>query len=228
MKVNPFKKVGVTMKLQQAPLLRLYRLSIDPQDRTEFVQAGAHNLLTSIAQEPGTLAMGATHQDVFGATNYIFELYRDDEHYQVHAQSPQFRQYQQVAQRVVHDKMVLELTPQVLRSQATALRVSGSNDLVVRGLFLTAKPGQTVTIRQRVRERVDRLAFSEPDTLAVYAATVATDEAQWVILEVYRNAHAIVSGDHDLAHTLADVVTQQFSRHLAPDGLVTQGSLSFE
>lgn len=172
--------------------------------------------------------MGATHQDVFGATNYIFELYRDEAHYQVHAQSPQFQQYQQVARRIVQDKMRLELTPQVLRSQAEALRISGPNDLVVRGLFLTAKPGQTATIRQRVTERVERLAFNEPDTLAVYAATVATDQTQWVILEVYRNVHVIATGDHDLTHTLADVVSQQFSRHLAPDVLVTQGSLTFE
>lgn len=59
------------------PLFRLFNLKITAKEREAFAKVGERNLLTSIENEPGTLAMYTSHVDPAGLDNRVIEIYRD-------------------------------------------------------------------------------------------------------------------------------------------------------
>lgn len=105
------------MKLDEAPIFSMYRLTISTENRKRFLDVGQDNLLTSIKNEPGTLAMYSTHLASNTGTNFVFELYRDEVQYQIHANSPQFKRYGAVAKDILLETEKTILTPQYLYNE---------------------------------------------------------------------------------------------------------------
>lgn len=99
------------MNLQQAPIFRMYKLVINPDDRQAFLDEGANNFQTSFKNEANTLMMLSSHLDTAGTINFVFEMYKDNASYQIHANSPQFKRYGQLAQKIVKEKSLQELEP---------------------------------------------------------------------------------------------------------------------
>ncbi|WP_334332877.1 hypothetical protein [Companilactobacillus sp. HBUAS59544] len=99
------------MNLKQAPIFRMYKLVIDSNNRQAFLDEGENNFQTSFETEANTLMMLSAHLDTVGTTNFVFEIYKDNTSYQIHANSPQFKQYGQLAQKIVKDKSLQELEP---------------------------------------------------------------------------------------------------------------------
>jgi len=210
-----------------APIFRFYRLGIATADRLRFAAEGRHNLLTSIENEPRTLAMAATHADAAGTDNYVFEVYRDAAAYQVHARSPQFKRYGALAATTITSREGHDLTPQVLRSRADSLRLSDTDGAVGRYLDVTVKPGMTDQVKTVLTSQVETALATEPGLLLSYAATRMDEEQRWVILEVFRDAMAL---QHHLTsnHTaLTGLLYKQVDHQLTPDTLVTQGRLTY-
>jgi len=202
------------MKLTEVPILRMYHLTIDGSQRDGFLAAGVHNLLTSHKEEPGTLAMYATHLDASGIDNFVVELYQNNDQYQVHANSPQFNAYGQVAQKVVTDKSMQELHPQFLKTNDEDLVVSEQNDyyLKLTNFSLNA---------DRIEQFKNDLKNYRPESTA-YLATIDASETEWLSLELVKND----------SESILDKKIQRFTdksdvKLLKVDSLVSQANVEF-
>lgn len=204
------------MELQVKPILRMYELTIDQKNRDSFVKEGTHNLLTSHANESGTLAMYATHLDQAGTKNFVFELYQNLEQYQIHANSPQFKQYGQLAQKVLTGHTMQELQPQFLTTNSTDLAISGENDYVIRMTKLTLPETKVKTFKEDLK----KLNLS---AAAVYAATIGENDLNWIILEVTR-PNELSAALSELIKSESEISTEQL---LKVDTMVSQANLKF-
>lgn len=197
------------MKLINAPIMRIFHLNINEQDRTTFVNEGKHNMMKSIKNEPGTLFMLAAHDDDLGESNYVIECYQDEEHYQIHANSPQFKHYGQVAKKIITGTEMIKLKPELVKTSTTIFRVFEDQDL-----------NATLTkIKVSKETNFDKLTNSKTEIILVGQDKKNTGEG-WV-LELSPSSEA----ELNLAADKAEILDQI---KLKVDILVDQGSLSYE
>ncbi|WP_203642025.1 putative quinol monooxygenase [Levilactobacillus andaensis] len=218
---------------QSGPLFRLFKLKIAADQRADFLAAGRQNLLTSIVDEPGTLAMYATHADEAGTENRVVEVYRDAPSYDVHAHSPQFAAFRTVAKQAVVQQEVVSLTPVLLLEQPQPLQVSTNVNQVVRLLEVTVKSGQAAAYRQVLLRTMQDVLATEPGTLTLKIGYVTSAPQKWVIFAVFQDVAAEQKHSQSAAFKQyqADsqpLVSQVTSTRLFSDTLVQQGGLVFK
>ncbi|WP_053085039.1 putative quinol monooxygenase [Companilactobacillus heilongjiangensis] len=202
------------MKLTEAPILRMYHLTINGAKRAEFLTAGVHNLLTSHEEEPGTLAMYATHLDDAGIDNFVVELYQNNAQYEIHANSPQFKAYGQVAQKVVTDKSMQELHPQFLRTNDGDLVVSEQNDYYLKLTNFSISADMVVKFK-------DELKNYHPES-TVYLATIDSSEIEWLSLELVKDG-----SESKLDQSIKQFSNKSDIKLLKVDALVSQAKVEF-
>jgi len=216
------------MELTKKIIFRMYKLMIDRTDRKTFANEGTHNMLTSIQNELGTLMMLATHEGGAGTTNYIFELYQDLDNYKIHADSPQFKQYGQVAQKVLKGREVNELNLQFLDTKDVPLRVSGENNYAVHLTEITIAKRSVKKFKEELKKSIVDSIANEAGTLACYAATTDNSQTKWVILSVYKDVLAQNEHAEKSNPQLADLIIDQNKHQLHVDTMVSQGELKFD
>ena len=131
----------------------------------EFNQVGENNLLTSHKVEPGTLAMYSTHVPDDPATCYVFEVYADEDAYNVHAASPQFGEFVKLAGKALTGRSVYQLVPRLMIEKPEELCVTGETAIEPHLVYVDIKPGTENDGRLRlhvafvVQERADLSDF---------------------------------------------------------------------
>ncbi|CAJ1227366.1 putative quinol monooxygenase [Lactiplantibacillus xiangfangensis] len=207
--------------ISKPPIFRHYQLTIEARDRAAFVAGGTANLLTSLRTEPGTLAMFATHADSAGTRNEVFELYQDEVSYQIHAQSPQFKRYGQLAQQVVRKHQMAELKPQVLVSTADGFEVSGETTNQLLLTEFTAGAQWLMALKADWNQLHN-------GSLIQYAATLPATPTSWVLLSIYPNATVLSAGQNKLQSWLAaEAITTVRQRVLAIDTMISQPNVQY-
>ena len=214
-----------------ALVTRLFKLQRDVSQSERFDSVGQTNLLTSIDTEPGTLAMYATHLPNDPATCYVFEVYADEEAYQVHAASPQFKDYVAMAGEVLTDRAVYQLVPELLLEKPDGLRATTAADAAPRCCFVQILPNKLEDFREAVFANMRASVATEPGVLYLYAASIADDPLRWVFWEGYASEEAYESHrqtEHFKAYLAAteDCLSQKELIELAADTLVSKGSLN--
>lgn len=196
------------MKLINAPIIRIFHLIINEQDRTTFVNEGKHNMMTSIENEPGTLFMLAAHDDNLGESNYVIECYQDEEYYQIHANSPQFKHYGKVAKKVITGTKMINLQPEVIKTIDIPFRIVGKQDLIAK---LT---------KIKINEDIDfEKLISDEDQIVPAEKDQRNFNEGW-ILEI--------SPRPEIESNITNKVDILDQIRLTIDILVDQGSLSYE
>lgn len=216
--------------IKQAPLFRLFKLHIKAEQRANFVAVGQQNLLTSIKQESGTLAMYTGHLDDAGVENRVLEVYRDQASYEIHANSAQFQAFKTVAGQAVVAQSVLALTPILLLEQGQGLRAVQPTTNVAYLTEMTAVSDQQLALEKLVSAEMTQAMATEPGLVVTYFGQVADEPQQFVRFEVYTSASAYrQSHQHSkLSEASQAMVSQQQTTEIKPDVFVTQGQLSFE
>lgn len=196
------------MKLINAPIMRLFHININAQDRTDFVNEGKHNMMKSIENEPGTLFMLAAHDDDLGESNYVIECYQDEEHYQIHANSPQFKHYGQVAKKIITGTKMINLQPEVIKTIDILFRIVDKQDLIAK---LT---------KIKINEDIDFEKLINDEDQIVLAGKDQRNFNEGWILEV--------SPRSEIESNITNKVDILDQIRLTIDILVDQGSLSYE
>lgn len=212
------------------PITRLFKLERDISQRERFDSEGRNNLLTSIDTEPGTLAMYATHLPEDPTTCYVFEVYADDDAYQVHAASPQFQGYVAMASAALTGREVYQLVPELLLEKPDGLRVTQSADLSPHCCFVQILPDKLDTFRDAVFANMRASVAGEKGVLYLYAASFADDPLRWVFWEGYASEEAYEAHretEHFKAYiaATAECLSEKELIQLAADTAVSQGSL---
>lgn len=170
-------------------IFRRYQLQIDSSDCDRFVAEGVHNMTTSLAVEPGTLAMYATHLDVAGTNNFIFELYQNQAEYEVHANSSQFKQYGQLAQSVVQHKAVDDLRLEYASRSREKINVSGPNSKQMLMLDFKVAPDLRAHFTSALH---DQCRVVRDQVQICCAATFADNPNHWLLMLVFNDHQQLV------------------------------------
>ncbi len=165
--------------------------------------------------------MLATHADAAGTDNFIFEVYRDAAAYDVHAKSPQFKRYGQVAQQVLTQRAMTELNPKLLISPKRELRLT--DDPAPTAVLLQAPMiGDPTTWMAR-----QPLGLTDGAMLRYVATT--TDQAQRVvILSLYPDRRAAQKALTAWQGRLNMNTTNFAVRLLTVDTMVCHADVNFE
>lgn len=196
----------------------MFNLGINSADRAEFLRVGRHNLLTSIKNEPQTLTMYSTHADHEDNDNYIFEVYHNDAAYQIHANSPQFRAYAEMAKRVIKRRSITPLTPQLLVEQPTSFTLTQTDPAVVKLHELTLngqQADQLITQLNQVRKQ-------NPQLLAILAGKVTSHPTHWIVVLTYQDQ----SATKQQAKLFTSLPDKEIT--LQPDLIVSHGGLNYQ
>ncbi|MCH5465496.1 antibiotic biosynthesis monooxygenase family protein [Levilactobacillus tujiorum] len=218
------------MTMTALPLFRLFNLTITATQRSAFVAAGQHNLVTSIQNEPGTLAMYALHVASSGLENRVIEVYRDTASYERHANSPQFKEFRAVAQTAVTQQSMMTLTPVVLKAHQP-LRMRASTEQFVQLTEIMLKPGQAAAYQQLVTAPGSAATTDQAGRLVVAIGQASDDPQKWLTFEVYQDklayqrAQQTPASRHDWVASQTLIQTEQ-TAVLQPDTLVNQKNLT--
>ena len=211
-------------------ITRLFRLERDMAKEDVYNEVGAHNLTTSIKVEPGTLAMYATHVPDDPKTCYVFEIYADDEAYNVHVASEHFQAFAKMAGEVLTGRAVYQLVPQLLVGKSEPLFVNEPNAIEPHLVYVDVKPGGEEAFLAAITANMRTAVEVEPGVLVMYAATLADNPQRWVFWEVYASADAYAA--HREAQHFKDYIAATESlvagkefHVLTADTLVSKGSL---
>lgn len=215
------------------PITRLFRLVCDEGQCDRFASVGEHNLLTSIDVEPGTLSMSASHLDSDPSVNYVFEIYRDEAAYEVHAASGQFLAFADFARTGLTDRAVYTCSPELLLEKEGGLKVTQDETICVRMARLVVPQEHGAAFREAVFANMRASVGEEEGVLSMYAVTLADDASVWYFWEVYASEEAYAAHretDHFKAYiaATAELTTTRELTPLVADTLVNQGGLDWQ
>ena len=210
-------------------ITRLFKLGRKLDNADEFDRVGESNLVTSIESEPGTLAMYSTHLPDDRAMCYVFEVYADDDAYQVHASSAQFKAYVAMAADTLTSREVCQVQPELMLEKPEGLKVCDGN-AAPRCCFVQIKPEKLEQFREAVFANMRTSVAEEPGVLYLYACSFADDPLRWVFWEGYASEEAYESHretEHFKAYidATADCLSEKELVQLSADCLVSKGSL---
>lgn len=211
-------------------ITRLFKLVRNMDYEQQFNEVGYNNLTTSIKVEPGTLAMYSTHVPDDLATCYVFEVYADDDAYNVHVASDHFQAFAKMAGQVLVDRAVYQLVPRLMVEKDEPLMVEVPNEMEPHLVYVDVKPGGEEAFLAAITANMRTAVEVEPGVLVMYATTLADNPNRWVFWEVYANAEAYAAhreAQHfkDYLAATEDLVAGKEFHVLAADTLVSKGSL---
>lgn len=210
-------------------ITRLFELKIDFKDKELFNSTGTYNLMTSIEKEEGTMAMYSTHIPEQPDTYIVFEIYKDDDAYEVHASSEQFGKYRDMAAKVLTGRKVFATTPELL-IESGSLKIDGANNLNVRLASVGVLKEKDEDFREAVFTNMKTSIEKEEGVLMMYAMTLQEDPTQWRFFEVYASEEAYQTHrdtDHFKTYIskTADCIYEKTLQVLSGDTLVSHGYL---
>lgn len=211
-------------------ITRLFKLERNMAMEAQYNEVGNNNLTTSIKVEPGTLAMYGTHVPDDPKTCYVFEVYADDEAYNVHVASDHFQAFAKMASEVLTGRAVYQLVPQLLVEKPEPLFVTGENVVEPHLVYVDVKSGGEEDFLAAITANMRTSVEVEPGVLVMYAATLADQPSRWVFWEVYASAEAYAAHREtqhfkDYIAATESIVEGKEFHVLTADTLVSQGSL---
>jgi quinol monooxygenase YgiN len=109
--------LGAKPSLPPNPVVRTADLEIDPAQLDAYKAAVSEEIEASIRVEPGVGAIYAVAlKDVPHHIRFI-EIYADENAYLRHRETPHFRKYLEVTQRMITGRKLVEATPLVIATQ---------------------------------------------------------------------------------------------------------------
>ncbi len=112
-------------KPDDAPLVRIAELEIDPAQADAYRTYLTEEIETSVRVEPGVLSLSAVA--IKGQPNRIriMEVYADERAYQAHLRTPHFLKYKTGTAGMVQSLILIETDPIMLRAKGNALDAGG-------------------------------------------------------------------------------------------------------
>lgn len=222
---------AATLSAHSAPLVRYFELTTEPSQQAEFDAVGVHNLSTSIETENGTLAMYALKHSEQPNLNYVFEIYQDEAAYQTHAQSPQFKQFVELAKTAVMGRKVMETEPQFLAEKTEPIRLT-QHQLKVNFAEVQVKPEWNDQFKAIVLDEMQQSLAKEQGVLAMYAVTLKDQPNEWRFFEIYadENAYSAHRASEHFQHYLsatAEMVSEKKLISLQGGTLMNKGGMQF-
>ena len=106
-------KSGKTAKVTAESIVRLSRITVDPERLAEYLVFATECGRRSMAEEPGVLMMYSMQDKAHPEQITILEIYADSAAYERHIKTPHFQKYKQGTLAMVRKLELLDQTPLV-------------------------------------------------------------------------------------------------------------------
>ena len=221
---------AISLSAQAVPVFNIFELGIQPRQTAAYDEVGKNNITASVRGEKGTLAMYSAKRQDNPETAYMFEIYVDNEAYQAHIQSPQYKNFLQKSPAILTDhKRKISVEPQFLLDKRVNQTPNTINNLVI----VDVKPEHAQAFKDIVMSEMAQSLQAESGVLTIYAATEQNNPNRWYFYEIYASGSAYQSHCQTphfqdyLKHT-ADMTTNRESIAITPAFLMNKGGLRFE
>ena len=219
------------MNIKNTPIMNFYHLTINPDERDNFLKAGKENMLTSIQQEDGVYFMSSASEGK--DSNYIFEIYKDEESYQNHINSKQFKDYQAIAKDAVDDTDSFNLTPQFIGTNYQDLCVDKDNNYVVNMAKITLVDSDLEKFGKIVKKEMNESMEREAGVVAMLAGNMFDIENEWRFFEIYQDeaayeAHTRTRHFIDYMSETKEMVYDKTILSLHGDTIVDRSNMNYE
>lgn len=221
---------ALSLSAQAAPVFNIFELGVKPGQTAAYDEVGRNNITASVGNEKGTLAMYSAKQKGNPEIAYMFEIYADEAAYQVHTQSPQYKEFLRRSPDILTDhKLKISIEPQFLGDKRVRQTHRTINNLVI----VNVKPEHAQAFRDVVMPEMAQSLKVEKGVLAIYAATGKSNPHRWYFYEIYASeaayqAHRQTPHFQDYLKRTADMVADKQSIAITPVLLMNKGGLRFE
>jgi quinol monooxygenase YgiN len=91
--------------------VRIAELEVDPAHLESFKAATKEVGETSVRVEPGCLILYAVSEKENPGRVIVFEIYRDEDAYKTHVQTPHFKQFRATTDNMVNSRKLIDAVP---------------------------------------------------------------------------------------------------------------------
>ena len=105
----------------QRPYVRLAQLEVDPAQLERFTAAAKEVGETSVRVEPGCLVLYAVSEKAHPGRVIVLEIYRDEDAYTTHVQTPHFKQFRATTDHMVTSRKLIDAVPLSLAAKGAAV-----------------------------------------------------------------------------------------------------------
>lgn len=221
---------AASLTAHAAPVFNIFELGVQNGQTAAYDAVGKANVTASVGGEKGTLAMYSVKQKNNPQMAYMFEIYADEAAYQVHIQSPQYKNFLQKSPQILTDhKRKINVEPQFLGDKKVRQTKRTINNLVI----VDVKPEHAQAFKNTVLPEMAQSLKVERGVLAMYAATEKDNPNRWYFYEIYASEaayqkHRKTPHFQDYLKQTADMTTYKESIPVAPALLMNKGGLRFE
>lgn len=211
-------------------VVHLFRLAVGKDDEVAFHEAGIHNLTTSHLREEGTLAMYTSSFKELSTEFIVFEVYADENAYQIHRNSPQFQAYVEKVSGKLIKRESFEVEPIFLKEKLSTGEWVGSQHFYLKFAKVeTSQEGQEA-FETSVLINMQTSIEQEEGVLAMYAVRDVEKPTICYFYEVYASP-AVYEAHRQTPHfqtyiaETKDLIVEKELLDLVNDVAVTKGKL---
>lgn len=176
------------------PVVHMSELRIDAAQAQAFDAAGRHNMLHSLREEPGVLAMHAVASLDRPGVVYMFEVYSGEAAYKHHVETMHYKGFVDTTWSWVGSQQSIATEPVFLVEKPASLSVvQRGRTPETRIVEVTVRRENLDAFRRIVTAGMRESMKVEPGVLAMYAVTRKDHPEQWIFFEIYASADAYAS-----------------------------------
>ncbi len=194
-----------------------------------YNSVGNNNITKSVLGDKGTLGMYLVHEKDNPNMTYMFEVYKDEEGYKEHIDSPQYKEFLNQSPTILTDhKKKIEVVPEYMGDKKFTQTKSTRTNYVT----VDVKEGQNEAFRKIVMEEMIESVKKETGVYAIYAATAKDNPNKWYFFEIYANERAY-QRHRNTPHfkkyisETADMLENKGFVNIEPVKLLNKGNLSY-
>lgn len=206
--------------------IRMAHLQIRQDQLSAFTSSVKEEMEAALRVEPGVFAIYAAADTNNPANMVFFEMYKDENAYQLHRDTPHFQKYFHTTKDMISDRVLLELVPVELRdryntpadyadvrkdAQASSIRIA----------HLQIKKDQLPAFLDSVKEEMEAALRVEPGVIAIYAAADKSDPTKMTFFEMYVDeaayqTHRNTPHFQKYFHTTKDMISDRILLEAVP------------
>lgn len=179
----------------EATSVRMARLKIKENQLAAFVEAVKEEMEAALRTDPGVIAIYAVADKNNSADLTFFEMYADENAYQIHRDALHFQKYFHITKDMIIDRVLMEAVPVELRDRyntpAEYTNITAESEAIsVRIAHLQIKNDQLAAFIEAVKEEMESALRTEPGVIAIYAVADKNDPTKMTFFEMYVDENA--------------------------------------
>ena len=216
------------MKLENAPVLNLFRLEINSEKHEIYIQKVRKYKLNA----KNALFMQSGHEDQREYKNYLIESYQNDDAYQKHESLSQVQQFERDLKDIVNSQVKVKLYPEFISTKPEKLAITHDNQYVVYLTEIGVQLGKGDEFANAVMKEMKTAVEKEDGILAMIAGTIMNQPNEWFSLEVYKTEetyeeHLKTKHFKKYLEATKYVVESKGLHLLKPDCIMDQGEIFY-